>query len=186
MKENAGFFTSWLKQIFLIHAHISYQPIKMRVWQHITNQNSRDVTAVLIYSHLNTGIDQWKCAYYPYFFINNNNKNNNNNYHSMYFSFFFIGRELTTWPANNCLQISVLLQIIFCSCVIEPTLSCENGSSPSWAFRKRFNCWELWEIKLNESSHDKTIIELGYRNISIVICQCLAHPLFASAFGFGK
>ena len=27
-KENAGFFTSRLKQIFLIHAHISHQPIK--------------------------------------------------------------------------------------------------------------------------------------------------------------
>ena len=32
------FFTSWLKQIFLIQAHISFQPLKMRVWQHITNQ----------------------------------------------------------------------------------------------------------------------------------------------------
>ena len=42
MKEN-----SWLKDIFLIHAHISYQSIKTRVWQYITNQNSCDVTAVL-------------------------------------------------------------------------------------------------------------------------------------------
>ena len=32
------------------------------------------------------------------------------------FSFLFIGWKLTTWPANNCLQISVLLQLIFCSC----------------------------------------------------------------------
>ena len=48
--------------------------------------------------------------------------NNNYCYHSMYFSFLINGRELTTWPANNCLQISVLLQIIFCSCVIETTL----------------------------------------------------------------
>ena len=31
MKENAGLFTSRLKQIFLKHAHISYQPIKTRV-----------------------------------------------------------------------------------------------------------------------------------------------------------
>ena len=29
--------------------------------------------------------------------------------------------------ANNCLQISVLLEIIFCSCVIETTLLSENG-----------------------------------------------------------
>ena len=38
------------------------------------------------------------------------------------FSFLFIGRELTTWPASNCLQISVFLQIIFCSCVIKTML----------------------------------------------------------------
>ena len=32
---------------------------------------------------------------------------------------------------NNCLQISVLLQIIFCSCVVETTLLYENeGSVP--------------------------------------------------------
>ena len=45
-----GFFTFWLKQIFLTHAHISYQPIKTRVWQYITNQNSWDVTAVFTYN----------------------------------------------------------------------------------------------------------------------------------------
>ena len=49
------------------------------------------------------------------------------------FFFRFIGREPTTWPANNCLQIMVcscvvlskcdLLQIIFCSCVVVTTLS---------------------------------------------------------------
>ena len=45
-------------------------------------------------------------------------------YHSMYFfSFLFIALELTTSPANNCLETSVLLLIIFCSCVIE-THSC--------------------------------------------------------------
>ena len=46
--------------------------------------------------------------------------------------FLFIGREPTTWPANNCLQIMVCscamsfncfwLQILFCSCVNETTL----------------------------------------------------------------
>ena len=40
------------------------------------------------------------------------------------FSFLFIGRQLTTWPENNCLQISVFLKITFCSCVI--TLLFEN------------------------------------------------------------
>ena len=62
------------------------------------------------------------------------------------FSFLFVGREPTTWPANNCLQImvcscampsnSVWLQIIFCSCVKETVLFSflrsllrENGGS---------------------------------------------------------
>ena len=46
--------------------------------------------------------------------------------------FLFIGRELTTWPANNCQQIMVCscamssnfvsLRIIFCYCVNETTL----------------------------------------------------------------
>ena len=53
----------------------------------------------------------------------------NTNYLSRYFSFHFIGRELTTWPANNCLQKGVLLQMIFCSCVTETTLLYENGGS---------------------------------------------------------
>lgn len=41
----------------------------------------------------------------------------------VFFSFLFIALELTTWPANNCLETSVLLLIIFCSCAIE-THSC--------------------------------------------------------------
>ena len=50
------------------------------------------------------------------------------NYHLKHFFFLFIGRELITCPANNCLQITVcscvilsklvLLQIIFCSYVM--------------------------------------------------------------------
>ena len=48
------------------------------------------------------------------------------------FFFLFIGREPTTWPANNCLQIMVCscvmpsncvwLQIIFCTCIKETVL----------------------------------------------------------------
>ena len=57
--------------------------------------------------------------------------------------FFFpsIGRESTTWPANNCLQIMVcscvvpskcvLLQIILCSCVIGTTFWREKWSIAS-------------------------------------------------------
>ena len=33
----------------------------------------------------------------------------NRNYHSMHFPFLFIGLEPTTWPANNSLQIMILL-----------------------------------------------------------------------------
>ena len=84
-------------------------------------------------------------------------------YHSMSISFLFIGRGPTTWTANNCLQISALRQIIFCSCAIGTSLLCENGRSVSWAVREWFNvlCWskEQW-------SNDKTIIELDYRKIS--------------------
>ena len=54
-----------------------------------------------------------------------------------FFSFLSIGRESTTWPANNCLQIimvcscvvpykRVLLHTIFCSCVIGTTFSREK------------------------------------------------------------
>ena len=88
--------------------------------------------------------------------------------------FLFIGRELTTWPANNCLRIMVCscamsfncfwLQILFCSCVNETTLFSlrslfrENGRS------LRFP--KIFLEKQTRRSNDKTIIELGYRKIS--------------------
>ena len=81
------------------------------------------------------------------------------------FSFLFIGRELTTWPANNCLQnlISVLRQIIFCSCVIETTLLCESCGSVPRAGREWF---DIFSWSKERWSNHKTIIELGYRKIS--------------------
>ena len=81
-------------------------------------------------------------------------------------SFFFIGQELTTWPATNCLQISVLLQIIFCSCVIETTLLCEYGGSVPRAGREWF---DIFSWSKERRSNDKTIIELGYRKISLFV-----------------
>ena len=91
------------------------------------------------------------------------------------FFFLFIGREPTTWPANNCLQImvcscampsnSVWLQIKFCACVKETVLFSflrsllrENGRSLRFPriFIKKQTRW----------SNDKTIIELGYSKIS--------------------
>ena len=73
MKENAVYLLldrnrfSWYALIFLT--------IKTRTWQHITNQNSCDVTTVFTYSHLNTPLDQWEHAYYP-------NPKNNKSYRS--------------------------------------------------------------------------------------------------------
>lgn len=48
----------------------------------------------------------------------------------------FIDREPTTWPANNFPQISVLRQIIFCSCIMETILLCENGTWAPWPLSK--------------------------------------------------
>ena len=87
------------------------------------------------------------------------------------FFFLFIGREPTTWPANNCLQIMVCscamssncvwLQIIFCSCVNETTRDryCMNKGK-SLRFPKIFIKKQTWW------SNDKTIMELSYRKIS--------------------
>ena len=89
----------------------------------------------------------------------------NYNYHS-------IGRESTTWPANNWLLIMVcscvvpskrvLLQIIFCSCVIGTTFSREKWQIASLSCEEVIKIWkQTWW-----SQNDKTIIELGYRKIS--------------------
>ena len=97
-------------------------------------------------------------------------------YHSMQMFLPFIGREPTTRPANNCLQIMVYscpmlfncfwLQRLFCSCLNETTLFSflrsllrENGRSPRFPkiFLKKQTRW---------SNDTETIIELGYRKIS--------------------
>ena len=91
------------------------------------------------------------------------------------FFFLFIGRELTSWPANKCLQIMVCscalssnfvwLQIIVCSCVNEttlfsllPSLSSENG--------RLLHFPKVFLKKQTQWLNDKTIIEFGYRKIS--------------------
>ena len=90
------------------------------------------------------------------------------------FFFLFIGREPTTWPVNNCLQIMVCscampsncvwLQIIFWTCLKETVLFSflwsllrENGRSLCLPriFIKQQTRW----------SNDKTIIELRYCKI---------------------
>ena len=83
--------------------------------------------------------------------------------------FLFIGREPTTWPANNCLQIMVCscamlfncfwLQILFCSCAFETSLFSflrsllgENGRS------RRFLKIFLKQTKKNEPKKNLMII----------------------------
>ena len=88
-----------------------------------------------------------------------------------FFFFLSIGREPTTWPPNNCLQIMVcscvvqskrvLLQIIFCSCIIGTTFSRGKWQIASLSCQEMIKIWkQTWW------SNDKTIIELGYRKIS--------------------
>ena len=92
------------------------------------------------------------------------------------FSFVFIGRKPTTWPANNCLQISVLLQIMFCSCAIETTISCENGRSLPRPVIE-------WFDNFDQKNSDRMIKQLlnsviaKYRDLSVsrrsIICRSL-------------
>jgi len=94
--------------------------------------------------------------------------------------------EPTTWPANDCLQImvcsctmssnSVRLQIIFWFLLM-----------PKWNNAFLFLAIALewkWQIALqiikkqSQWSNNKTIIELGYRKISLFV-QCLVYQLFS-------
>ena len=87
------------------------------------------------------------------------------------FALLSTGRELTTWPKNNYLQIMVcscvvpskcvLLQIIFCSCVIGTTFSKEKWQIASLSCQEVIKIW-----KQSWWSNDKTIIELRYHKIS--------------------
>ena len=103
----------------------------------------------------------------------------------MHFFFLSIGREPTTWPANNCLQIMVcscvvpskrvLLQIIFCSCVIGTTSREKNGRSLPWAVRK----WLKYENKLGDRLIKQLLnsVIAKYRDLSVsrrsIICLSL-------------
>ena len=87
------------------------------------------------------------------------------------FFFLFIGREPTTWPANNCLQIMVCscamssncawLQIIFCPCVNETTLFSflrsllrENGSFPKIFIKKQTPWLNYKTIMISHAWHN--------------------------------
>ena len=96
--------------------------------------------------------------------------------------FLCIGRESTMWPANNCPQIMVcsyvvqfnraLLQMIFYSWVVGTTLSREK--------------WQIASLSCQEVVVEWKNYYWTRLSHNIVICQCLADQLFASAFGFGK
>ena len=66
--------------------------------------------------------------------------------------------EPTMWPANNCLQTIVLLQTIFCLCIIETMLLCENGALVPQVVREWFEVFS-W------SKEQWLIIQLPYCKI---------------------
>ena len=112
------------------------------------------------------------------------------NYHLMQFFFLFIGREATTWPANNCLQIVV------CSCTVSPNCVwlqiilcwwCVNAIALAWKWQIT-NLFMYQRYSLRKQTHDrmiKTIIiinsviakysdlSVSYRSINI-LSQTLA------------
>ena len=97
-------------------------------------------------------------------------------YHWCRFFFLFIGREPTTWPANNCLQIMVCscslssncvwLQIIFCSRLNESALfsffaSLLLANGRSICFSKKF----IKKTKLSDQAMKK-LLNSSYHKIS--------------------
>ena len=103
--------------------------------------------------------------------------------------FLFIGREPTTWPANNCLQIMVCscampsncvwLQIIFCSCVKETVLFSFLRSllRVKWQIASLPKDIHYWKSKLSDRMIKQLLNSVG--SPAIVIRQCLAYQLFA-------
>ena len=83
-----------------------------------------------------------------------------------FFSLLFIGRELTTIPANNCLQISVAANNI--------KLMRNWNYALVWKWRVRFpeqaaEWFDIFSWSEERWSNDKTIIELGDRKISWLV-----------------
>ena len=104
------------------------------------------------------------------------------NYHLMQFFFLFIGREATTWPANNCLQIVV------CSCSVSPNCVWLQNNNIVLMMRKcdcscmkvanHFIYPKIFIKKTNSWSNDKNNnLSLIWLSQNIVICQCLADQL---------
>jgi len=109
----------------------------------------------------------------------------------MQICFPFIGREPTTWPANNCRPIMVCssamssncvwLQIIFFSCVSETTLFFylrsllrENGRFPK-VFLKKQTQMEEQATEVDQevitTNKDLLFLLIGYNNDLLVLNQ---------------
>ena len=73
------------------------------------------------------------------------------------------------------LQISVLPQITFCSCVIESTLFCNSADGFSELSKSLLIVGN--SDKQTQSSNDKTIRTWLSQNV--VICYCLTDQIFA-------
>ena len=89
--------------------------------------------------------------------------------------FLFTGREPTTWPANNCLQIyGVLTRNVVQLFLAANTILLMRKWNHAFSFLQlllrengrslRFS--KIFLKKQTQRSNDKTIIELGYRKIS--------------------
>ena len=89
--------------------------------------------------------------------------------------FLFFGREPTTWPTNNCLQIMVCSCAMSSNCV-KLVFGCKYYSAhaqkkPRFSPSCDCSCVKMasedihWKKQIRWSN-DKTIIELGYRKIS--------------------
>ena len=117
--------------------------------------------------------------------------------------FFFLstGREPTTWPVNNCLQIMVcscvvpskrgLLQIIFCSCVIGIMFSREKWQIGSLSCQEVVKIWNqtwwpnrkiTWFVSVSQitifysaSSNNEQLLDEVKQNI--MICQWRADQI---------
>ena len=104
-----------------------------------------------------------------------------NQYWSKHWQFICLLRaHHTTWPANNCLQLSLFQQIIFCSCVTETTLLCEKGRSVPEQVESDLTYFS-WSKE--QWLNDKTIAELSYRKtLCFVSVSRINYLLQPSAF----
>ena len=126
------------------------------------------------------------------FLANNCNLNSRNKYYILslwQYKYFFlsIGQEPTTWPANNCLQITLCSSTMLSNqlCLARNNILLIHKWHYAFLLLAIALAWK-WQIPLLPKdiqtwwSNDKTIIELVYWKISWFIS--VSQPLFS----FGK